>query len=173
MAQANSVPSLGCAYFCQFCQSCLSLFRHIPECRFSSIELDDCRLVLGRTEESVKHKGALVFRRAADYRLTTFNDSVSFPKSARECYFFRCLLPGVRRYYPFVGHSTWLTVYRGSVRGSGLCAFVSRQRRHRAGACGPLVGQQGSSDRVIMHPGFPPTHETVAPRLVWTCLRLV
>lgn len=52
-------------------------------------------------------------------------------------------------------------------------ASVPRQRRRRAGARRPLVGQQGSSERVIMHPGFSPTHETAAPRLVWTCLRLV
>lgn len=48
-------------------------------------------------------------------------------------------------------------------------ASVPRQRRHRAGARRPLVEQQGSSERVIMHPGFSPTHETAAPRLVWIC----
>lgn len=52
-------------------------------------------------------------------------------------------------------------------------ASVPRQRRRRAGARRPLVEQQGSSERVIMHPGFSPTHETAAPRLVWICLRLV
>ena len=38
-------------------------------------------------------------------------------------------------------------------------ASVPRQRRRRAGARRPLVEQQGSSERVIMHPGFSPTHE--------------